>query len=81
VTAGVDGVLVGTFADSDFSSLSPEILVNPGWTTWNARASVKLTRQFTATLAIDNIGDHQYMEPLGYRALGRAIRAGVRAGF
>jgi len=81
VTAGLDGVLVGAFADSDFSSLSPEILVNPGWTAWNARASVKVTRQFTATLALDNIGDHQYMEPLGYRALGRAVRVGVRAGF
>jgi outer membrane cobalamin receptor len=81
VTAGLDGVLVGEFADSDFSSLSPEILVNPGWTTWNARAAVSVTRQFTATFAIDNIGDHQYMEPLGYRALGRAVRVGVRAGF
>jgi vitamin B12 transporter len=81
LTAGLDGVLVGEFADSDFSSLSPEILVNPGWTTWNARAAMKVTRQFTATFAIDNIGDHQYMEPLGYRALGRAVRVGVRAGF
>ena len=81
VTAGLDGVLVGEFADSDFSSLSPEILVNPGWTVWNARAAVTVTRQFTATVAIDNIGDHQYMEPLGYRTLGRAVRVGVRAGF
>jgi outer membrane cobalamin receptor len=81
VTASLDGVIIGTFADSDFSSLSPEIMANPGWTAWNARAGVKLTRQFTATLAIDNIGDHQYMEALGYRALGRAARVGVRAGF
>jgi hypothetical protein len=81
VTASLDGVSVGEFADSDFSSLSPEILVNPGWTTWNARAGLAVTRQFTATLAIDNIGDHQYMEPLGYRALGRAVRVGLRAGF
>jgi len=81
VTAGLDGVIVGEFADSDFSSLSPEILVNPGWTAWNARAALRVTRQFSATLAIDNIGDHQYMEPLGYRALGRAVRVGVRAGF
>ncbi|HYM26187.1 MAG TPA: TonB-dependent receptor [Vicinamibacterales bacterium] len=81
LTADVDGVMIGSFADSDFSSFSPPILSNPGWMTWNARVAAPVVRQVTATLAFDNIADRQYMEPLGYRALGRAVRAGMRVGF
>jgi len=81
LTADLDGVFVGRFTDSDFSSLSPEILENPGWAAWNARLAARLTRVATAIVAVDNLGDRQYMEPLGYRALGRAVRVGLRVGF
>ena len=79
--ANLDGVFIGRFVDSDFSSLQPPIQRNDGYTTWNGRIAWKLTRQLTATLAIDNLANADYMEPLGYRALGRAIRAGARVGF
>jgi vitamin B12 transporter len=81
VTADVDGVIIGQFVDSDFSSLQPPIVMNDGHATWNARVALKITRQLTGTLAIDNVADRQYMEPLGYPALGRAARLGVRVGF
>ena len=81
LTADVDGVFVGAFSDSDFSSLSPAITQNPGWATWNARLAATLSRHVSATLAVDNRAARAYMEPRGYRALGRAVRVGIRAGF
>jgi hypothetical protein len=35
----------------------------------------------SATFAIDNLGDSDHMEPLGYPVLGRAARAGLRVRF
>jgi vitamin B12 transporter len=81
LSADVTGVFIGRFVDSDFSSLQPPILENPGRTTWDARIAWKATRQVTGTLSIDNLTDVEYMEPLGYPALRRAIRAGLRVGF
>jgi vitamin B12 transporter len=81
LSANLDGVFIGRFVDSDFSSLEPPIPRNDGYTTWNGRIAWKLTRQLTATFAIDNFTNADYMEPLGYRALGRAIRAGARVAF
>jgi outer membrane receptor protein involved in Fe transport len=81
LSTNLDGVFIGRFVDSDFSSLEPPIQRNGGYTTWNGRIAWKLTRQLTATFAIDNLANASYMEPLGYPALGRAIRAGARVGF
>ena len=81
LTADVDGVLIGRFVDSDFSSLSPPVVENPGWATWNARVAAVVAAHATATLAVDNIADRDYMDPLGYPALRRAVRAGLRVGF
>ena len=33
------------------------------------------------TTAVDNLFDAVYMDPLGYPALGRAVRVGARVGF
>jgi outer membrane cobalamin receptor len=79
--ATVTGVFIGRFVDSDFSSLDPALLENPGFTTWDARFSYALLRRLTALLSIDNLAGADYMEPLGYQALGRAVRAGLRVGF
>jgi len=81
ITAGVNGVIVGRFVDSDFSSLEPPLLWNAGYETWDARASYDVTKQLRALLSIDNLADAEYMEPLGYQALGRAVRLGLRVGF
>ncbi|OLC84900.1 MAG: hypothetical protein AUH72_00575 [Acidobacteria bacterium 13_1_40CM_4_65_8] len=81
LSANVDGVFIGRYVDSDFSSLQPPILTNDGYTTWNARVGWRVSRQLTGTVSIDNLADAEYMEPLGYPALRRAIRAGVRVAF
>jgi outer membrane cobalamin receptor len=78
--ASIVGTFVGRFADSDFASLDPPLTENPGFTTWDVRVSYAIVRQVSATLAIDNLADRQYMQPLGYPALGRTIRGGVRLG-
>ncbi len=77
----VTGTFIGSFVDSDFSSLEPPIVENPGWATWDARASWRLAPQIVALVAVDNLADRQYQQPLGYTALGRAARAGVRVEF
>jgi len=64
--------------DSDFSSLVPALTSNDGYALWDLRASLRLTRRFSLTGAIDNLTDRQYMEPLGYPALGRGGRIGIR---
>jgi vitamin B12 transporter len=81
VTADITGVFIGRFVDSDFASLEPPILSNPGYTTWDARVSYRVTAQLRALLSVDNLTDASYMEPLGYPALGRAARVGLRFGF
>jgi len=81
VSATLIGTFVGHFADSDFASFDPPLTRNPGFTTWDVRLSYAIVRQLSATLAIDNLTDNQYEMPLGYQALGRAIRAGIRVGF
>jgi vitamin B12 transporter len=81
ITADLNGIFVGSYVDSDFSSLVPPMTSNPGYTTWAARVAVEVSRQWSGTLSIDNLLDADYMEALGYRSLGRAIRAGLRVHF
>jgi vitamin B12 transporter len=77
----LSGSIVGRRVDSDFSSLVPAITSNDGYAVWDLRASARLTRRLSITGAVDNLTDRQYMEPLGYPALGRALRGGVRVRF
>jgi len=74
----VIGTFVGERSDSDFASLFPAITVNDAYASWDVRASVPAGRHVTFTAAIDNLFDSDHMEPLGYPALGRAARVGVR---
>jgi outer membrane cobalamin receptor len=80
-TAGIMGLFVGEYLDSDFSSLEPPLVENPGYTTWDLRLSYRFLGRLTGLFSIDNLANADYMEPLGYPALGRAVRAGVRVGF
>jgi outer membrane cobalamin receptor len=77
----VTGSLIGRRVDSDFSSLEPPLLFNKGYRQWDLRGAARLTRQLWITLAVDNLTDREYMEPLGYLALGRAVRIGVKTSF
>ena len=80
-TADLAGVFVGRRVDSDFSSLAPPLLSNDGYATWDVRAAYRLIGPLSVTLAADNLADADYMDPLGYLALGRAFRVGAKVGF
>ncbi|HEX7140399.1 MAG TPA: TonB-dependent receptor, partial [Vicinamibacterales bacterium] len=80
-TAGIAGLFIGEYLDSDFSSLEPPLVKNPGYTTWDLRLSYRFLARLTGLLSIDNLANADYMEPLGYPALGRAVRAGLRVSF
>jgi vitamin B12 transporter len=75
---GADLVLVGRRADSDFLGLGLDD--NEGYARFDARARVGLTHGIDAFLVGENLLDRRYQEVLGYPALGRAVRIGVRYG-
>jgi outer membrane receptor protein involved in Fe transport len=81
LAADLNATFTGRYVDSDFSALVPPLVENPGYDLWNARLGVRLARQLTGIVSIDNLTGRTYMEPLGYQALGRAVRAGVRVAF
>jgi outer membrane cobalamin receptor len=80
-SADVSGVFVGRYVDSDFSSLEPALVANPGYGVVNARVAAPVGSRLSVLLSIDNVADRAYQEPLGYPALGRAMRVGARVAF
>jgi outer membrane cobalamin receptor len=81
IAVSLAGIFVGRRVDSDFSSLQPAIVENAGYALWDLRGSYRLTPMLSVTGAVDNLGNADYMEPLGYPALGRTARIGLRVGF
>jgi vitamin B12 transporter len=81
LSADVTGVFVGRRVDSDFSALEPPIVSNDGYATWDVRAAYRVAGPLSITGAADNLTGTDYMDPLGYPALGRAFRIGARVGF
>jgi vitamin B12 transporter len=80
-SADLNGVFIGRYVDSDFASLDPPLVQNPGYATWDGRFSYRLSARIAGLLSIDNLADAEYMEPLGYPALRRAVRAGLKVTF
>ncbi len=78
ISADVHGTFIGRRVDSDFSSLVPPIVENIGYRTWDAGASYAIAAPVSLYLRVDNVGDRDYMDPLGYPAWRRAARAGAR---
>ena len=75
-SVGATLVRVGERADSDFVGLG--LTRNPGYTRLDLRARVRVVGPVEAFLAADNLLDERYQEVLGYPALARALRGGVR---
>jgi vitamin B12 transporter len=75
-SAGVTLALVGERTDSDFVGLG--LTTNPGYARLDARLRVRLVGALEAYVVADNLLDEEYQEALGYPALGRAVRAGLR---
>ena len=79
LSATLGGVFVGSRVDTDFNF--PSLTSNEGYATWNASAEFRFARRTAGFVTIDNLADREYMEPLGYPALGRTLRVGVRTRF
>ncbi len=76
VSGGATLVLVGKRADSDFLGL--DLKENGGYARLDVRLRVRLVRGLEAFLVAENLLDREYQEVLGYPALGRSLRAGLR---
>jgi vitamin B12 transporter len=81
VLLDLHGTFVGQRVDSDFSSLAPAMTSNEGYAIFDLGGSYRLARRFTAFARVENVGDSDYMEPLGYLAWRRTARAGLKVGF
>jgi vitamin B12 transporter len=73
---GATVVAVGRRADSDFSGLG--LTANEAYARVDGRARVRLGRGLEAFAVGENLLDREYQEALGYPALGRSLRAGLR---
>lgn len=76
LSGGATLVLVGRRADNDFAGL--RLTRNGSYARLDARVRVKLVRGLEAFVVSENVLDSEYQEVLGYPALGRAVRAGLR---
>jgi vitamin B12 transporter len=76
VSLGATLVAVGERTDSDFSSL--DLTTNEGYARFDARARVRIVRGLEAFVVGENLADREYQEALGYPALGRVVRGGLR---
>jgi vitamin B12 transporter len=69
-------VAVGQRTDSDFAGIG--LLTNPGYTRVDARLWARIKGGLEAFLVAENLFDEEYQEALGYPALGRSVRGGLR---
>jgi vitamin B12 transporter len=75
-SAGAALVRVGARADSDFVGLG---LTHAGpYTRLDARLRVRVAGPVEAFVVTENLLDAEYQEVLGYPALGRCVRGGLR---
>jgi vitamin B12 transporter len=80
-SAGLTLVYVGERADSDFVGLgfaSDPSYRNPSYTRLDARLRVRILAALEAFVVAENLFDAEYQEALGYPALGRSVRGGLR---
>lgn len=74
--AGATLVAVGRRADSDFAGLG--LTGNEAYTRLDARARLRLGHGLEAFVVGENLLGEEYQEALGYPALGRSVRGGIR---
>jgi outer membrane cobalamin receptor len=75
-SAGATLVRVGERADSDFVGLG--LVRNAAYTRLDARLRVRVAGPVDAFVTAENLLDAEYQEVLGYPALGRSVRGGLR---
>jgi outer membrane cobalamin receptor len=72
----VAGTYVGRATDSDFTGLG--ITSNPSWVRWDMAAMVPIHYGFSFTSYVENLFDRHYQYAVGYPALGRNFRLGMK---
>jgi len=79
------GYYVGRRADSDFESTTVGgvctgycITSDPSYVRWDAAASVPVAKGLSAIAQVQNLFDRQYQDAVGYPALGRNFRVGIK---
>jgi vitamin B12 transporter len=77
--ATLAGYFTGQRTDSDFLGLG--YTRNPGYARIDMAASYNVTRSLAFTARATNLFDKQYQDALGYPALGRDYRFGLRYQF
>jgi outer membrane cobalamin receptor len=79
---GATLVRVGRRTDSDFVGIGlgqgEEPYYNPGYTRFDLRARVRVTGPLEAFVVAENLFDATYEAVVGYPALGRLVRGGLR---
>jgi outer membrane cobalamin receptor len=70
------GTYVGRATDSDFFGLG--ITSNPSWVRWDMAATVPIHFGFSFTSRVENLFDRYYQDAVGYPALGRNFRLGMK---
>jgi len=73
------GYFSGVRTDTNF--VNPTQINNPGFARFDMAASYNLSRAFALTARATNLFDKQYQDALGYPALGRDYRFGLRYSF
>ena len=74
-------VFVGRRQDSDFVGLEPPLIWNNGYTDSDLSWSYRAFRHMTYYGLVGNLFNQKYMQVLGYPALKRNFRAGIRLEF
>jgi vitamin B12 transporter len=73
------GYFSGQRTDSDFLGLG--LTHNPGYARIDIAASYRMQRHATAFVRVGNLFNKQYQDALGFPALGREIRVGLKLKF
>jgi outer membrane cobalamin receptor len=72
------GTYVGRATDSDFQFPPLGITSNPSWVRWDIAATVPVHYGFSVTTRVENLFDRHYQDAVGYPALGRNFRLGMK---
>ena len=75
----LSGYFAGRRTDSNFAS--PTQFENPGYARFDLAASYNVSRGLSLCARATNLFDKQYQDAIGFPALGRDMRAGVRYEF
>jgi outer membrane cobalamin receptor len=76
VNFNLNGYFTGRRTDSTFLPMGPTQA--PGYARWDLAASYRLERHASLFLRAANLFDKQYQDVLGFPALGREVRGGLR---